>query len=71
MKEYGFASSWTPFFTANVDFEDGEAMPGPIRFRRNGDAVFVLGEEKLVCWNPESKEFKDLRMIGDHNPYID
>ena len=48
MKEYGFASSWTPFFTANVDFEDGEAMPRPIGFRRNGDAVFVFSERCLL-----------------------
>ena len=40
MKEYGVASSWTPFFTANVDFE--EAMPRPIGFRRNRDAVFRI-----------------------------
>nr|XP_023892803.1 F-box/kelch-repeat protein At3g06240-like [Quercus suber] len=66
MKEYGVASSWTPFFTADFNFR-----VWPIRFRRNGDAVFVLGEGKLVCWNPESKEFKDLRMIGDHYPFID
>ncbi|XP_030926206.1 F-box/kelch-repeat protein At3g06240-like isoform X1 [Quercus lobata] len=69
MKEYGVASSWTPFFTA--DFEFVGPTPRPIGFRRNGDAVFVLGKEKLVCWNPESKEFKDLRMIGDHDPFID
>ena len=58
-----------PFFTTNVDF--GEVMPRPIGFRRNGDAVFVFSEGKLVSWNPESKEFKDLRMIGDHNTFID
>ena len=46
-------------------------MPRPIGFRRNGDAVFVFSEGKLVSWNPESKEFKDLRMIGDHNTFID
>ena len=69
MKEYGVASSWTPFFTADLKFRG--AVLRPIGFRTNGDAVFELGEGKLVCWNPESKEFKDLRMIGDHNPYID
>nr|POE69239.1 f-box protein cpr30 [Quercus suber] len=56
MKEYGVASSWTPFFTADFDF--GEAIVRPIGFRRNGDALFVFGEGKLVSWNPESKEFK-------------
>ncbi|KAK9987352.1 hypothetical protein SO802_032303 [Lithocarpus litseifolius] len=49
----------------------GEATLRPIGFRRNGDAVFVFGEGKLVSWNPESKEFKDFRMISDHNPFID
>ena len=57
------------FFTANVYF--GEAMPRPIGFRRNGDALFVFGEGKLVSWNPESKEFKGPRMIGDHNTFVD
>ena len=56
-------------FTA--DFEFVGPTLSPIGFRRNGDAVFVLGEGKLVCWNPESKEFKDPRMIGDDNPFID
>ncbi|KAK9987353.1 hypothetical protein SO802_032304 [Lithocarpus litseifolius] len=69
MKEYGVASSWTPIFTA--DFAFGEATLRPIGFRRNGDAVFVFGEGKLVSWNPESKEFKDFRMISDHDPFID
>ena len=69
MKEYGVASSWTPFFTADFEFVGPRLRP--IGFRRNGDAVFVLGKEKLVCWNPERKEFKDLRMIGDHDPFID
>ncbi|XP_023892806.1 F-box protein CPR1 [Quercus suber] len=69
MKEYGVASSWTPFFTADFDF--GEAIVRPIGFRRNGDALFVFGEGKLVSWNPESKEFKYLRMIGGHGTFID
>nr|XP_023892823.1 F-box protein At3g07870-like [Quercus suber] len=69
MKEYGVASSWTPFYTADFDFRG--AMPRPIGFRRNGDAVFIFGKGKLVSWNPESKEFKDLRMIGDYYPFID
>nr|POE69241.1 putative f-box protein [Quercus suber] len=56
MKECGVASSWTPFFTAHFDF--GEAMLTPIGFRRNGDAVFVFGEGKLVSWNPEIKKIK-------------
>uniref|UniRef100_A0A7N2KP30 F-box associated beta-propeller type 1 domain-containing protein n=1 Tax=Quercus lobata TaxID=97700 RepID=A0A7N2KP30_QUELO len=56
-------------FTADVDF--GEVMPRPIGFRRNGDAVLVFNEGKLVSWNPESKEFKDLRMIEDHNTFVD
>ena len=58
-----------PFFTTNVDF--GEVMPRPIGFRRNENVVFVFSEGKLVSWNPESKEFKDHRMIGDHNTFID
>ncbi|KAK9987345.1 hypothetical protein SO802_032296 [Lithocarpus litseifolius] len=69
MKEHGVASSWTPFFTADFDF--GEAMIKPIGFRMNGDAVFVFGEGKLVSWNPESKEIKYLRMIGDDGTFID
>ena len=69
MKEYGVASSWTPFFTADFDFL--EAIVRPIGFRRNGDALFVFGEGKLVSWNPESKEFKYLRMIGGHGTFID
>ena len=56
-------------FTADVDFE--EFMPRSIVFRRNGDAVLVFSEGKLVSWNPESKDFKDLRMIGDHNTSVD
>ena len=58
-----------PFFTTNVDF--GKVMPRPIGFRRNGDAVFVFSEGKPISWNPESKGFKDRRMIGDHNTFID
>ena len=46
-------------------------MPRPIGFRRNENVVFVFSEGKLVSWNPESKEFKDHRMIGDHNTFID
>ena len=69
MKEYGVASSWTPFLTA--DFEFRGAVLRPIGFRRNGDALFVFGEGKLVSWNPESKEFKYLRMIGGHGTFID
>ena len=69
MKEYGVASSWTLFFTADFDF--GEAIVRPIGFRRNGDALFVFGEGKLVSWNPESKEFKGLRMIGEYNTFVD
>ena len=26
---------------------------------------------KDVSWNPESKEFKDPRLIGDHNTFVD
>ena len=46
-------------------------MPRPIDFKRNGDAVFIFSEGKHVSWNPKSKEFKDLRMIRDHNTFID
>ena len=46
-------------------------MPRPIGFRRNGDTVFVFSEGKPISWNPESKGFKDRRMIGDHNTFID
>ena len=31
--------------------------------------VFVLVKD--VSWNPESKEFKDVRMIGDHHIFVD
>ena len=26
---------------------------------------------KDVSWNPESKEFNDLRLIGDHKTFVD
>ena len=47
------------------------AIPWPIGFRWNGDVVFILHERQLVSWNRESKEFKDLRMIGYNNTFVD
>ncbi|KAM3691072.1 hypothetical protein ACJW31_09G167500 [Castanea mollissima] len=60
MKEYGVASSWMSFYTADGVFR--MAIPWPISFRKNGDAVFILREGQLVSWNRESKEF--LRILG-------
>ena len=69
MKEYGVTSLWTQYFTDDGEF--GKVIPRPICFRRNGDIVFVSSERQFVSWNCESKEFKDLRMIGYNNTFVD
>ena len=69
MKEYGVTSSWTQYFTDDGEF--GKVIPRPICFRRNGDIVFVSSVRQFVSWNCESKEFKDLRMIGYNNTFVD
>nr|XP_023899447.1 F-box/kelch-repeat protein At3g06240-like [Quercus suber] len=68
MKEYGVASSWMPFYTADGVFR--MAIPWPIGFRKNADVVFILREGQLVSWNRESKEFKDLRIIGYETTFV-
>ena len=58
----------------NIFTDDGEfkkVIPRPICFRRDGDIVFISSERQLVSWNRESKEFKDLRMIGYNNTFVD
>ena len=69
MKEYGVISLWTQYFTDDGEFR--KVIPRPICFRRNGDIGFISSERQLVSWNRESKEFKDLRMIGYNNTFVD
>ncbi|KAM4105678.1 hypothetical protein ACB094_04G010100 [Castanea mollissima] len=74
MKEYGVESSWTKVLSLNISnqgFFDLEDIPRVIGFRRNGEVVLKLDGGQLVSQDFESKEIKDLGIIGYKNTFVD
>ncbi|KAM4113608.1 hypothetical protein ACJW30_04G008700 [Castanea mollissima] len=74
MKEYGVESSWTKVLSLNISnqgFFDLEDIPRVIGFRRNGEVVLKLDGGQLVSQDFESKENKDLGIIGYKHTFVD
>ncbi|KAM3690873.1 hypothetical protein ACJW31_09G152400 [Castanea mollissima] len=74
MKEYGVESSWTKVLSLNISnqgFFDSEDIPRVIGFRRNGEVVLKLDGGQLISQDFESKEIKDLGIIGYKNTFVD
>nr|XP_023896923.1 putative F-box protein At3g16210 [Quercus suber]POE55373.1 putative f-box protein [Quercus suber] len=75
MKEYGVQPSWTKVLSLPISNQcfvfDSEDIPRVIGFRRNGEVVLKSHEGQLVSQDLESKEIKDLRIIGYKNTFVD
>lgn len=61
MKEYGVAKSWSKLFTIR--------LPGMLRrtvgFRKNGEVLLALSDNKLVSYDPKTERIKNLGLPGN------
>ncbi|KAL4607806.1 hypothetical protein ACB092_09G201400 [Castanea dentata] len=64
MEEYGVASLWTEFSHQCPSLGMGMRRPWPVGFRRNGEVILVNIEKRLVSWNPDSRNIKNLGING-------
>ena len=69
MKEYGVASSWTPILLLMLIKE--RSCQGQLVLGGMGMLYSYLVKENLSLGILRAKSFKDLRMIGNHNTFID
>lgn len=64
MKEYGVSESWTKLFTLTIP---GRWMRTLV-FRKDGQVILPLSNNKLFSCDPESDEIKDLD-VSDRRPF--
>nr|POE71720.1 f-box protein cpr30 [Quercus suber] len=81
MKEYGVVSLWTKVFSLpllDLDFFGAsDSMQRALGFRRNGEVILKLDGGRLISLDletredPEAREIKDLRIMGDKETIVD
>ncbi|XP_065616517.1 F-box protein CPR1 [Quercus suber] len=74
MKEYGVVSSWTKVLSLPISsqgFYTSNSIPRALGFRRNGEVILKLDGGHLISLDLETREIKDLRIIGYKKTIVD
>ncbi|XP_050245788.1 F-box protein CPR1-like isoform X4 [Quercus robur] len=75
MKEYGVVSSWTKVLSLPSSSQGFLGSRDDIRralgFRRNGEVILKLDGGRLISLDLETREIKDLRIIGYEKAIVD
>ncbi|CAB4293430.1 unnamed protein product [Prunus armeniaca] len=73
MKEYGVQESWTKVLVFGNLYECPEErichVYEPIMFLRNGEILLLFNNCAVVCYNQETKSFREIRITWTRSPF--